>query len=64
MAADYIGKEVEILTDEGKFYGTIHSVNVQNQKIVLQKGETCFTVKKIEFLLFDPNTLFIIVARA
>ena len=39
MAADYIGKEILIHTDEGKFYGTIHSVDVQNQKIVLQKGE-------------------------
>lgn len=38
MASDHVGKEVFIATDEGKFYGTIHSIDVQNKKLILQKG--------------------------
>ena len=58
MAADYIGKEIEIHTDKGKFYGIIHSVDVQNQKIVLQKGETYFTVKNRISTLFIPVLIY------
>ena len=38
MAADYIGKAIVIETEEGKFNGEIHSVDVENKKLVLQKG--------------------------
>ena len=39
MADEHIGKEILICTDEGKFYGTIHSIDAQNRKLILQKGE-------------------------
>ena len=42
MAAEHIGKEIVIATDEGKFYGTIHSIDVPNRKLILQKGEMLF----------------------
>lgn len=38
MSADHVGKEICVSTDDGKFYGTIHSVDGKHGKLILQKG--------------------------
>eukprot|EP00112_Aurelia_sp_Birch-Aquarium-sp1_P022001 Seg606.3 transcript_id=Seg606.3/GoldUCD/mRNA.D3Y31 product="piRNA biogenesis protein EXD1" protein_id=Seg606.3/GoldUCD/D3Y31 len=37
MSADHVGKEICVSTDDGKFYGTIHSVDGKHGKLILQK---------------------------
>ena len=38
MSADHVGKEICVITDDGRFYGTIHSVDGKHGKLILQKG--------------------------
>ena len=50
MAAEYIGKAIVIETEEGKFNGEIHSVDVENKKLVLQKGRFLLLTWKSDYV--------------
>jgi len=57
MAAEYIGKAIVIETEEGKFNGEIHSVDVENKKLVLQKVSTSNGTKMRGLQIFFTNEI-------